>query len=511
MPTLSAEALYRGPIAHRVMLDNNALVLDMRQADTLVEGVVITDPISPDEQNVIATEGVNRWQIITQADVPEGSDLQLFVSTGSLWFSDVDWTEWARVESLDHTIENPVGLYLKLKYVFTSQSHETSPVLRGVVIHCDASPSTFQKSIHIADSHNEALITSAFDFGYERADCSPIQSLVETHRLRELIGDKKTDLDRFVALMHWVAQQPNTRQDMWADAYPWTLDELVVGQDSQMAIKGHCMSYASVLVSVLTGLGYYARHWAIQGFRFMDHEVVEVWSDELKKWIYLDPSLDQYYADPNTDEPLSLLEMHRIFVDTFFEEGETLHMSMDQQRQRVKEIGGKNAPIRCVDYGYHYGSLVTDYDWGWLHGYLAAGFMRLTTRNNFHSQPEPAFDYFGEGNDDDYGFPQWVDEKTPPKTDRIEVFSGRERDFYWSLNQVAYKAVWMSENTLEVEFGHTQPFFSHYIITVNQVQQMVEENTYKWVLKQRDNTLTVAPVNEWGSVGITSHLSVNLS
>jgi hypothetical protein len=270
------------------------------------------------------------------------------------------------------------------------------------------------------------------------------------------------------------------------------------------------MSYAAVLISALTGLGYYARHWAIQGFRFMDHEVVEVWSNELKKWIYLDPSLDQYYTDPQTNEPLSLLEMHRIFVNTFFRDGETLHMPMDQQRERIKKMGGQNAPIRCVDQGYHYGTYTTDYDWGWFHGYLAAGFLRLTMRNNFHSLPAPPFLYFGDGIEDDHGFPHWTDENPPLKTDRIKLFSDREQDFYWTLNQATFKAIRVSDHTLELEFDNSQPFFHHYIVTVNNKPYPITECVYSWNLHPGENTLTVTPQNEWGDCGLSSQLSITL-
>ena len=154
------------------------------------------------------------------------------------------------------------------------------------------------------------------------------------------------------------------------------------------------------------------------------------------------------------------------------------------------------------------GSYTENYDWGWFHGYLAAGFMQLTTRNDFHTHPEPEFRYFGDGIDENRGFPHWTDAKTPPKTDRIKIFSGRERDFYWTLNQAAHRATRTSENTLNIEFGHTQPFFDHYLVTIDDTSHAQTEDPYRWTLHKGENMLAVAPVNEWGVRGIESYLTI---
>jgi hypothetical protein len=504
---LNASVLYNALIAQHLGIDNGRVLLDLRNADISTQGVLITDPIVPHDQAVVDACTITRWHIQTDADIPEGTALQLFASTGPSYFTETNWTDWTPID-LDHTLYSPAGGYLKLKYIFTTTDPRLSPLLNRVTLQAEYEIEPFAHPLQITSLHNETLVTSSYKFGYEHRDHSSIQAFVEAHHLPDLIRDQKTDLGRFVALNHYVAQLPNTRHNMWTGAYPWTLDQLLIREDGQTAIKGHCMSYASVLISALTGLGYQARHWAIEGFRFMNHEIVEVWSDELDKWIYLDPSLDQHYTDPQTGTPFSLLEMHDVFANTFFKENETLLMPMDRQRDRITQIGGKNAPINCQDLGYHYGTLTTEYDWGWFHGYLAAGFLRLTTRNNFHSQPEPAFAFFGQGNEDDYGFPSWTDARTPPRTDRVKVYSGRKRDFYWTLNQAAFKATRTTENTLQIELGNTQPFFSHYAVTANEISHRLSTNTFHLTLVKGENTFSATPVDKWENEGTESHFTI---
>ncbi|MDA0709696.1 MAG: hypothetical protein O3B73_05735 [bacterium] len=505
---LNASLLYNALLAQHVTLQGDQVLLDLRNTDAAVHGMLITDPIAPSDQHLVDDFTVVRWVIQTHADIPDGTGLQLFARTGSSFFTERGWTDWTPI-GLAHTLSSPPGRYLQLKILFTTSDRALSPRLHAVHIQAETDPIHFDRSLEVTDVTNDVLIRSPFEFAYERQDEPAIRAFVEAHDLRALIGAETTDIARFSAVTHFVAQLPNTRHDMWREAYPWTLDELLVQEAGHPAVKGHCMSYASVLISSLTGLGYYARHWAVEGFRHMNHEVVEVWSDELGKWIYLDPSLDQHYSDPKTGQPLSLLEIHHIFAKTFFKEGETLFMPMAQQLARVQSVGGKNAPIVCHDLGFHYGVPTSDYDWGWLHGYLAAGFLRLTTRNNFHSQPEPAFAFFGEGNEDDHGFPSWVDARTPPRTDRIRIFSGRERDFYWTLNQAVFKATRTAENAIELELSQSQPFFSHYRLTANGETRTLTANTCSLPLIKGDQIFSVAPVDRWGKEGRASMLAIH--
>jgi hypothetical protein len=57
------------------------------------------------------------------------------------------------------------------------------------------------------------------------------------------------------------------------------------------------------LVQCLQSLGYKARYVTIQG-----HEVTEVWSPELSKWVMLDPLYELYVRQANI--PLSVMEIH---------------------------------------------------------------------------------------------------------------------------------------------------------------------------------------------------------
>jgi hypothetical protein len=206
--------------------------------------------------------------------------------------------------------------------------------------------------------------------------------------------------------------------------------------------------------------------------------------------------------------PLSLLEIHNIVNSAFIPDGRDWLIPMDALAARVKNVGGKT-PIVCVDQGWHYGaSAPADYDWGWYHGYLAAGFLRLTPRNDFHSRREPWFPHFGEGQDFD-AFVSYVDGKTPPFSQAVKYFSGRVRDFWYTMNQASIKATRIGEAAVDLEFGNSQPFFRRYRVSHDGAPPIPASSSYRWTLRPGTNTLVVSPEDEWGHVGIASSIRVD--
>jgi hypothetical protein len=153
-----------------------------------------------------------------------------------------------------------------------------------------------------------------------------------------------------------------------------------------------------------------------------------------------------------------------------------------------------------------------DYDWGWNHGYLAAGFVQLTPRNDFHSHPEAASRHFGGAArllaD---GYPYWVDDKTPPKKEgnrQVTNWYTRPRDFYWTLDQATLDLVKEREGTLLVEFGHSMPFFERYRVAVDGTEVQAVTQPFPWKLRPGINRLEVSPVSASGKIGGRSLVEV---
>ena len=495
--------------------ESGAVVLDPRKIrGGKFRGFVLTDVIDPIDRLddcIVPDVLPENVTISCETEVPEGTRVNLYVRSGNSYFHSDDWGVWQRAESFVRQSNAPGTRYFQVRVELESDNPDDSPRVKGLKLLASyrVDLENPMESGQRARIKNQRIVRSPVAFGYERPDQAEIAQLVERNRLGELVSDCSSELDTILTINHWVASTRNTRHQMFGEKdYPWDLDK-IVSYDSKgrASIEGHCMSYAVVCISALNGLGFHARHWCDEGFRFAGHEVVEVWSNSMGKWIYLDPSLDHYYRDKSTGEPLNILELLRVWADTFLRDGETLRLPMDKQRVRVKQIGGKNVPIEFVHRGYGYGKPLENYNWGWFHGYNAAGFMRLTTRNNFHSVKEPWFPYFGKGVHNYDSFLSWTDEKTP-LSDIITLFSDRERDFYWTLDQAAIKARQTRQGVIELEFGHSMPFFRRFLVSSDGGPFHESQAKFIWNTHPGDNTLTVIPENEYGRLGVGSTIKL---
>jgi hypothetical protein len=307
---------------------------------------------------------------------------------------------------------------------------------------------------------------------------------------------------------------------MVGERYVWDIDRvfaMVEVEENGRKIKrptvyGHCMSYAEIFVTGATALGYFARHMANLGFREASHEIVDAWVPSLGKWVYFDPSLSNYYYDKKTKEPLNLIEMHKIVADTFVPSGKDMHWFSEQHSEEtqalVRKIGGQT-PIGSRLGPWRYGKpMPRDYDWGWFHGYLAAGFVQMTPRNDFHSHPDAQSKYF-QHYPGYSGYPNWVDAKTPPRKGGHNWYR-RMRDFYWTLDQASLRLETIPDRkgTVRVELGQSMPFFKRFVVQTDDTEAAPSDACFDWDLHKGANALTVTPVDEFGRAGTGSSVTL---
>ena len=494
---LNAEKLYNSAQAFPMLLNEGktSVTLDLRNRTVDSMGIVITDaldPLDPDNSGISAASIISNVVIYSQSQLSAGANISMMYKTGSSFFEESGWSDWVNAANPNCELKGLSGRYLKLRYLFSTNNMASLPALNRVVIcvNYEDEPS-FHKTIILSTFENHNWAPGAYPFGWESRETERIKAMITGWRLDTVGQTKSTEFERVIAIMDWVARRPNVRDANYAawSPYPWNLDSVFLPDGS---IRGHCMSYAEVLISVLTGLGYQARHWAIEGLdNDNDHEVVEYWSNQKQKWIYLDASLDTYYKSTATQEPLSIKEMHDIYITEIWEPHES------------------NA-IQAMAGGYIYGVPGT-WNWRYGHGYSTCGYMKLTERNNFHSQPLPEYRRFGWGYFFDLDlnvFHNWTDAATPPYDGRITNHVGRVRDFWYAMNQASLKVKRTSEYVISLEFGNTQPFFDHYSIQANTISTTSSLSTYEWHVQPGQNSLGIVPVNQWVENGIGGNIII---
>jgi len=517
----AARDLYAGFEARKVLLDKGGakLLLDARvfKFGNERRGVVTTDPLDLGPANGIVglPATVRGLEVEVKAEVPEGAAIVVEARSGGNVLDTSGWSPWKRLAGLKSTIDDLAGRYVQARMTLEASSPDRLPALSGLVLKPSVRPGKpWKGKLKIVDDKIQKIVRSPIEFHYERPDQEKITRFRKRARLDEVVAGAKDDFEKLVKLMDWVGSCKNVRgtgRERRGRIYVWDIEKVFEVKDGKPTIYGHCMSYGEAMVSAATALGYVgSRHMCMVGFREASHEVAEIWVPSLGKWVYFDPSLTNHYFDKETKVPLNLIEMHTLVAEKFLREGEDMHWWCQRRSQttraRVRSVGGKKH-IGCRLGPWRYGSpMPSDYDWGWYHGYLAAGFVQMTPRNDFHSHPDAMprqLEHYPGYN----GYPFWVDEKTPPTRGGHNWYT-RRRDFYWTLDQASLKLVQGEEGALLVELGHSMPFFKRYRVVVDGAEVRDSKNPFLWRPKPGQNKLEVTPIDEYGKVGLPSSVIV---
>ena len=527
--TLTAKTLYQGYDARYVVLAENdsAVRFDPRLLDTDLDAKawIITDPVDlhPSDGVLCRAGQVHRVRASIEADVPGTAGLAVHVRGTQDGLCPETWTAWEPIET-PRAVFRPPGRFVQFRITLTAGSHGALPSVRRLrLIPEFEAEADWQGRVSALNGRIPQPACSPIAFHYARPDHPDIRWFRKVAELDKVVAGRKGDFEKLVALadyigaLPWKPSSPRIRGS--GGRYEWDIRKTIeVRPDGTLALHGHCMSYSEAMVTACVALGYVsARHCAILGFREASHEVVEVWVPDRCQWVYLDPTMTQYYYDKQTRRPLNLLEMHDIVAAHFVPDGKDMAWFSDrtnrESRAAVRRVGGKN-PIGARTGAYQFGKRTDgNYDWGWLHGYLAAGFVQMTPRNDFQQHPEAvpdAFEHYPGYAD----YPNWVDMKTPPRPGGEHWFT-RKRDFYWSLDQASCVLTKKEEPELEVRLTQTMPFFDHYEIvfrtTVGERKQTLKRdgsNRMAWQLSEGSNEMRVIPVDEFGRRGLCSSLQL---
>ncbi len=525
--TLTAKDLYAGFDARKVTLDEKAgrLALDWRVFEFGKErqGVVCTDPIDLGQRDGIigGDAAVTGAEIEVMADVPAGASVTVETRAGANMLDTAGWSDWKKLNGLKGDLGKLSGRYVQVRIVLAG-TKDALPALTGLVLQSSVvpAPRAAWPPLAVVKADIQKIVRSPIQFHYERPDQKDLAAFRKAAKLDEVVAGAKDDFEKLVKLMDWVASCRNlrgTKHEVKDGRYAWHINYNFGLEDGKPTVYGHCMSYCSVMVDAAIALGYVgARHMAMVGFREASHEVCDIWVPSLGKWVYFDPSLSQYYFDLGTKAPLNIIEMHDIVAANFVPEGKDMHWwiqrSNREAQEQVRKVGGQK-PIGSRLGPSKYGEpMPSDYNWGWSHGYLCAGFIQMTARNDFHTNPDKASKRLGSypGYDDQ---PFWVDAKTPPTKGGHNWYT-RKRDFYWTLGQASVNLVRSGADEVRVELGNSMPFFKEYRITVGGGKEGAKTATgkdvYDWKLSPGVNTLEVAPVDEFGKAGLGSTVVLKL-
>ena len=455
------------------------------------------------EEFIVSLREVGSMQLTVAAEVPPGTKIDYYFRRGTSPqpFSE-EWEPYRLIGSgptLDFVVEDAElnRRYVQFKAVLSTTNPLKTPIVKTARVQAEMRERIpLYKNIHVVDFENPPIQYSSVEWEWEAWDRPEFQELRQRENLDEVIAGSRTQFDAQVKLLDHVTKRwrhcdPRPEYPLW-DALS------ILDRIEKAGGGGYCLMFNTLLAGMCQAYGWQARlnHVCI-------HEICEVWNDDLGKWIFLDADYENNYNYlVETAEPLSMLELHKLYLDYYFP-GRPIDWMKDLVNW-MEPLEGKELPVKRGALLRHH----TDKDA--LTGFANASFMRMVPRNNWYEKPYPK--PLGHCTWTPWdGYVNWYDEQTPPKR-HFSWFTDRPRDLWPDLNKVHVDATQgFGNDRLFLRFETYTPNFSHFEVDVDDTGWKQVGERWTWLLQSGRNTFRVRAVNMLGARGKPSRVVLNFA
>jgi hypothetical protein len=394
------------------------------------------------------------------------------------------WSDWQ--ELANGELREPRGRYVEVAVELSTTDPLQTPRLKRVTVEASPKrPADWTTRLKVLESHNEEIIRSSIPFAYEPFDHPRLKELRTRHKLDDVVKGAKSELKLIERLARWSAQQ--WEKGHLKDAYPaWDALEILKPHADGKPVGGFCQQYNLVFLQACESFGIPGRCVSIGAgdhegkIKGGGHEVVEVWSNEFRKWIYVDGNCAWYAVDHlRSVVPLSLWELR------------------ERQLTRLRD---KLLP-RPIDIHY-----LSDEGRRWigLDGWPPFLELRLIPRSNFLAQKSPLPLNQGMRGWFWTGHHVWTDPAYPASLiygNRVSV----RRNWEWTLNQARYALeATDTPGVLRVELDTETPGFDTFVAAIDGQEARPVSSGFLWKLHPGKNRLEVRPRNRAGRAGVPS-------
>lgn len=456
------------------------------------------------DNEIVPLREIRNMKLSIRADVPEGTTVEYYFRKGTEPNPFAESWETYQLVGEGATLDFETGgpalnrRYVQFRALLSTSNPLVSPVVKSAHINAELIERVpLHKNIRLVRSDNPVIYYSSVNWQWERWDRSEFALLRERENIDEVVQGSRTQFDAQVKILDYVAKR-------WS----WTLplrdfpawDALsILGRTETLGAGGNCITVNNTIGGICMAYGWQSRLVNVVG-----HEVIEVWNDDYGKWVMLDGSFDPdnentYQYDPETAEPLNMLEMHRKYLDYYFP-GKTIDWMKDYTHyQELRE--DVPPPVKRGSLTPEKISLDT--------GFICAAFMRIVPRNNWYQNPYPRPLNHGSTWWPWNGYINWYDEQTPLKR-QYSWHTDRPRDMWPDLNLVHVDAVsGFGNDRLFLRFETYTPNFSHFEVDVDDTGWKKAGARWTWLMQSGRNSLRVRAVNRLGAGGKPSVLVVN--
>ncbi len=356
------------------------------------------------------------------------------------------------------------------------------------------------KKIVIIKENNPVL-----NLNYQYLDLPDSINTVEFSELKKYVLSKTTikskkEPEIYFELMEWVNKQ--WKHNGWHSA-PDSLNSLEILKSVNAGQEYRCVECGKVLKDILISFGYVARIIGLKhidvdyGGAGMGHVATEVWSNNLQKWIFLDPQFGIYARKGS--ELLNIFDIYRLKSENKFDEIKFI----DVRKNKPNDEYGK----------------------GFLTNYLGYIDIRQKRNNLSYSltlKMEGIRDFltfqafplgnmvFTESLNDVY----YTLNQTMIIIDYTEEEIERTKNEYEKLNIKSVEdfnknmPLFSAKPELKLSFDNNMPWFSHYIVKLNDTVVKQKNGEYYVSLKKGINTIKVVAVNQNNIAGIPTNIKI---
>ena len=401
-----------------------------------------------------------------------------------------DWSEWQELGAAG-VLERPAGRFVQLALELSTDDPLKSPRVREIEVETKSETSAnWPASVKVLEHQNEKIVRTSVPFEYEPFDHPRLKALREQYRLDEVTADAKGEFELITRLAGWSATRWKGLGHLAKGYPPWDALEILKDHSDGTPVGGFCQQYNVVFLQACASYGLVGRAVSLGPGTLTDairsgHEVIEIWSNDFRKWIYVDGNYGWHFVDAKSGDPLSLMELR------------------DRQIAAVRQTSkGSARLVRIVDTGQ---------EWGGLTGFPPFTELRLIPRNNFLESRSPLPLNQGMRGWFWTGHFVWTDEELPAALLYGNRVSNR-RNWAWTLNQAqCLLEATETEGELRVHLDTETPHFEAFLARIDHGQKTPVQSGFIWKLQPGKNRLEVQPRNAAHREGITSQIVLEYS
>ena len=352
--------------------------------------------------------------------------------------------------------------------------------------------------VTITTAVNGRIARPYFPFSYQDMGHLKVRQLGERIGLDKMMAETDSELELIITLADWA-------NGLWGHMRPlpfpsWDAHEILDRVDAGDSF--FCTYKAVLFAQACNAAGLSARLLGISTKHGAAHTVTEVYSNEYRKWMLVDPWMNCWFERDGI--PVSALEVHNaidnpegIFLNVgphgFFKEQKDYRIGAADSMP----LAGKRIPLAEEKRAELY------YD------------LRLVMRNDHITHPQSTESLDEDGfmipynpRGIDWWGPQlkWTDDTTPlsitiDNTNNIN-------DFEWVLNEVHVTLRKTSQPgeplTLKAAFSTLTPSFDRYRLLIDGEEIPLSADSFTWRLNTGVNSLKISSINVLGRAGFPS-------